>query len=243
MKIRLLLLALFISALTFGQSTRRSSLGLELGAFVPLSDYASTNANLFSDSATSYPGFAKTGVMVRMVYEHRLTHNFGLQIDFMFGYNNVNQLALADSLGSKINADINVTSTRPWNIGGIMAGPFLRIPFGESFSVMLRGKIGGVGVYTPEYSVTGTYNDDQSELEYYQYTNKSVAFIWSAGAGFQYRVESYSFNLYGDYLGLHADFVDVPGQNWSVKPPEETTVNFRQEIKAVTITFGISYIF
>jgi len=243
MKTRLLIITLLISAVTFGQSTRRSSLGLELGASIPLSNYASYDASLFSDTSTSYPGFAKTGLMMRMVYEHRLTHNFGLQADFMFGYNNVDQLALADSLSLKTDADLSVTATRPWNIGGIMVGPFFRIPFGESFSFMMRAKIGGIGVYSPEYTVTGTSNVDQSDLEYYQYVNKSVAFIWSAGAGFQYRTENYSFNLYGDYLNAKADFVDVTGQDWGATPPEETKVNFRQEVKAVTITFGISYIF
>jgi len=243
MKTRLLIVTLLISVITFGQSTRRSSLGLELGASLPLSNYASYDANLFNDSSTSYPGFAKTGLIMRMVYEHRLTHNFGLQADFMFGYNNVDQLALADSLSTKTDADLNVTATRPWNIGGIMVGPFIRIPFGESFSFMMRGKIGGVGVYSPEYTVTGTSNVDQSDLEYYQYVNKSIAFAWSAGAGFQYRTEKYSFNLYGDYMGAKADFVDVTGQDWSATPPEETKVSFRQEVKAVTITFGISYIF
>ncbi len=243
MKTRLLLFSLLLSAIAFGQSTRRSSLGLELGPSMPLSHYASQDATLFSDSSTSYPGFAKTGLMMRMVYEHRLTHNFGIQADFMFGYNNVDQLAMADSLGSKINADLSLTATRPWNIGGILVGPFFRIPFGESFSFMARGKLGGVGVYSPEYTVTGTSNTDQSKLEYYQYVNKSVAFIWDVGAGFQYRLEQYSFNLYGDYLSSRVDFVDVPGQDWSAIPPEETSINFRQEIKAITITFGVSYIF
>ena len=243
MKTRLLFFSLFLSAIAFGQSTRRSSLGLELGPSIPLSHYASYDASLFSDTSVSYPGFAKNGLMMRMVYEHRLTHNFGIQADFMFGYNNVDQLAMADSLGSKINADLSVTATRPWNIGGIMIGPFFRIPFGESFSFMARAKVGGVGVYSPEYSATGTSNEDQSKLEYYQYVNKSVAFIWSAGAGFQYRTENYSFNLYGDYMSAKADFIDVPGQEWSAIPPEKTTINFRQEVKAITITFGISYIF
>ncbi len=243
MKTRLLIITLFISAIALGQSTRRTSLGLEIGASLPLSHYASYDATLFSDTAVSYPGFAKTGMTVRMIYEHRLTHNFGFQVDFMFGYNNVDQLALADSLGTKIDADLTVTATRPWNVGGIMAGPFLRIPFGESFSFIARAKIGGAGVYSPEYAVTGTSNQDQSKLEYYQYVNKSIAFIWSAGAGFQYRSENYSFSLYGDYMSTRADFIDVPGQDWSLTPPEETTVNFRQEVKAITITFGVGYIF
>lgn len=243
MKTRLLIITLLISAITFGQNTRRTSLGLELGASIPLSYYASYDASLFSDSSLSYPGFAKTGLMMRMVFEHRLTHNFGIQADFMFGYNNVDQMAMADSLGSKIDANLTTTVTRPWNIGGIMAGPFFRIPFGEYFSFIARAKIGGVGVYSPEYTVTGTSNQDQSNLEYYQYVNKSIAFIWSVGAGFQYRLENYSINLYGDYLNTKADFIDVRGQDWGANPPTETTINFRQEVKAITITFGISYIF
>ena len=243
MKTKALLFLILMATFTYGQSTHRTTLGVELGASIPLSDYASMDAKLFSDSSESYPGFARTGMVMRLVFEHRLTHNLGIQADFMFGYNNLNQVAMGDSLGSKINASLSLSATRPWNLGGLLAGPYFRIPFNDEFSFIVRGKVGGIGIYSPEYKIVGTSNEDQSKLEYYQYVNKTFSFIWQAGAGFQYRLENYTLNLYGDYFGLNADFIDVTGQNWSQKPPVETTYSFRQEIKALSITFGISYIF
>ena len=243
MKTKILLLLILVSTFTYGQSLRRTSLGVEIGASIPFGDYASTDANNFSDSSASYPGFARTGMVIRMVFEHRLTHSLGIQADFLFGYNNVDQITMGDALGSKLDASLSLTATRPWNLGGLLIGPFIRIPFNDEFSMIIRGKVGGVGVYSPEYKVVGSSNEDQSKLEYYQYVNKTFSFIWSAGAGFQYRLSNYSLNLYGDYFGTTADFIDVTGQDWSVKPPVETTISFRQKINALSITFGVSYIF
>ncbi len=246
MKTKALLFILFIVAAysySYGQSYGRTSLGVELGLSIPFGDYASNDAGQFSDSAASYPGFAKTGMVIRLVFEHRLTHSLGIQADFMFGYNNLDQIAMGDSLGNKIDADLSLSATRPWNLGGLMVGPFLRIPFTEEFSMIIRGKVGGIGVYSPEYKIVGTSNEDQSKLEYYQYVDNTFAFIWSAGGGFQYRLENYTLNLYGDYFGMNADFIDVTGQDWSQKPPVETSYSFRQKINALTITFGVSYVF
>ena len=239
----LLFFLMVLTVLSYGQSDRRTSLGVELGPSFPLADYASQDAKQFSDSAASYPGFAKTGMVIRMVFEHRLTHNLGIQADFMFGYNNLDQVAMGDSLGSKIDADLSLTASRPWNIGGLLVGPFIRVPFTDEFSFIIRGKVGGMGVYSPEYKIVGTSNEDQSKLEYYQYINKAFAFVWSAGAGFQYRLENYTLNLYGDYFGMNADFIKVTGQDWSQKPPVETEYSFRQKIKGLSITFGVSYVF
>ncbi len=243
MKIKLLILFLLAGLVASSQSLRRTTLGVELGAFISLGDYASTDAALMSDSSESYPGFAKTGMLIRMIFEHRLTHSFGIQAEFMYGYNNIDQEVMASSLGEARDAQLSVVASRPWSLAGMLAGPFFRIPFTDDFSFMIRGKVGGVGVYSPEYKVVGQFNDDQSKIEYYQYVNKSFSFIWSAGAGFQYMLQNYSFNLYGDYMGVNADFVDVTGQDWSVKPPVETQVSFRQKINALSITFGIAYIF
>ncbi len=243
MKLRLLTLFIMITALSFGQSLRRTTLGLEPGALIPLNDFASADATLISDTSESYPGFAKTGMMIRLVFEHRLTHNFGVQADFIYGYNNIDQEKMAVSLGQVSDAALSIVASRPWNYAGILAGPFFKIPFTDDFSFMIRGKAGGVGVYSPEYKITGHYNDDQSKIEYYQYVNKTFSFIWTAGAGFQYMLSKYSFSLYSDYLALNADFDNVTGQDWSVKPPAETQISFRQKISAVSITFGISYIF
>lgn len=243
MKTRILLFLLLLSVASFGQSSGRSSLGVEIGASIPLGHYASTDAGYFDDSLRFFPGFAKTGMLIRMVYEHRLSHNFGFQADFIYGYNNVDQGVMADSLGARIDANISVVASNPWNIGGLLVGPFLRLPFTDEFSFMMRGKIGFVGVYSPQYNVQGTSNADQSSVEYYQYTNKATSFIWSAGAGFQYRLEHYNLNLYGDYFGADADFIDVPGQDWSSTPPVSTKISFRQQVRAISITFGISYVF
>ena len=243
MKTRTLLFLLLLSAVSFGQSSRRTSLGVEMGASIPLGRYSSTNAGYFDDSLRFFPGFAKTGMVIRMVYEHRLSHNFGFQADFIYGYNNVNQEVMGDSLGARIDANLSVMASRPWNIGGLMVGPFLRLPFTDEFSFMMRGKIGFVGVYSPEYKVQGTSNADQSNVEYYQYANKASSFIWSAGAGFQYRLDNYNLNLYGDYFGSDADFIDVTGQDWSANPPVNTKISFRQQVRAISITFGISYVF
>ena len=241
MKYRLIFLFVLYSSLVLAQN-RRTSLSLEIGPSFALKDFASKEIKLFSDTAATYPGFAKTGLILRVVFDYKMSHNMGFQADFLYAYNSIDAVALGKGFSEKYHGELSVIPNTPWSVMGILVGPYIRVPLMENFSFIVKGKLGGVGVYNPDYALKGK-NQSGEKVEYFQYVSKTFALAWSAGGGLRFRLNDYYISLNADYQSITADFKNVTGQNWSVNPPEKTTYSFRQKIQQLSITLGVAYIF
>ena len=238
MKRILLIIVLFSSITAFSQSTRQY-LGLSIGPSFALSDFAKTD---LSDSTS---GFAKTGVDLKVVYSYRITHNFGIQANFVFNSNNLDNEALQeDAQLHNPEFSFSVESNRPWSSGGAYVGPFLRFPITENFSWDFRGLIGVSGGYSPQFTIRGTNVNTGEKTEYYREAAKAFGFGMTAGTGFKYRIKNYLILLNADYYYTNLHFKEVTGWGWtSADNPTGTPYNTEnhQKINTISVTIGFAY--
>lgn len=231
MKFKILILLLFISPLLLAQSTKRQYVGLAIGPSFPSGDFAATNLN---DSTS---GWAKTGVAINLNYSYRFTHNIGVYVIGIFNSNKFDNIKYKDALGTgHQDTTFSVESTRNWSGGGLLIGPYLRIPLSDNFSWDIRGAFGFYSGYSPKLTIRSS----ASEEAYYRETGSAFGYAYSFGTGFKFKLANYYVLLFGDYLTTPLKFNNVSGWDWDQEP---YTAKFKQNISYVNVTIGIGYYF
>ncbi len=231
MKFKILIILIFASIFVFSQSTNRQYIGLAIGPSFPSGDFAATNLN---DSTS---GWAKTGVAINLNYAYRFTHNFGVYAIGIFNSNKFDNIKYKDALeATHQDTTFSVESTRNWSGGGLLIGPYIRLPLSDNFSWDIRGAFGFFSGYSPKI----TLRSSGSEEPYYRETGSAFSYAYSFGTGFKFKLANYYVLLFGDYLSSPLKFDNVTGWDWNQEPYE---TEIRQDISYINVTIGIGYYF
>lgn len=232
---KIIIVLLFVSQISFGQSTNRQFLGLSIGPSFPLDDFSKA----VLDDSTS--GFAKTGVALAFNYAFRVTHNFGVQLIINYSGNGLDNIKYKNELEAAHDGyGVSVESTKNWSSGGLFLGPYLRFPIGDKLSWDVRGLIGFFGSYSPKATIRAKKDEQGAELEtYYIESSRATNFGYTLGTGFKYKIGSYYVLLFGDYVSSSLKFKDVSGWDWDGEP---YTTSFNQKINYFSVTAGVGYI-
>lgn len=230
MKLKLLIILLFISIITLAQSTNRQYIGLSIGPSFPTSDYVKTDLN---DSTS---GWAKTGVAINVNYAYRLTHNFGLYVQGTFSSNKFDNIAYKNALDvTHPDTTFSVESTRNWSGGGLLIGPYIRLPLSDNFSWDIRGSFGFYNSYSPKITIRTSTGDIISRE-----SASAFSYAYSFGSGFKFRMAKYYILLFADYINSPLKFKNAAG--WDINA-EYYTTQFDQRVSYVYVTIGIGYYF
>lgn len=230
MKLKLLTILLLASVVTIAQSTNRQYIGLSIGPSFPIADFVKTDLN---DSTS---GWAKTGVAINVNYAYRLTHNFGIYVQGTFTSNKFNNIAYKDTLDANHpDTTHSVESSKNWSGGGLLIGPYIRIPLSSNLSWDIRGSFGFYNFYSPKIIVR-TSTDDTYSRE----SGSAFSYAYSFGTGFKYRLSNYYVLLFGDYINSPLKFKNAAG--WDIND-EYYTVQFEKRISYIYVTVGIGYYF
>ena len=233
MKTKTLFLLLFASLAAVSQNTK-THIGLSFGPSFPLGDFARTE---ISDSTS---GWAKTGLGIQVSYTYRIAHNFGIAAMAVYSGNKFNTSKYKDEL-EILHPDygVSIEIRHNWSSGGILAGPYLRFPLGESIDWNIRTLFGFYGGYSPQIIIRTTQKVTGEKAEYLRQSGKAFSFGYSLGTGFEFKFSAYCLLVYADYLASPVRFNNVVGWDWEGEP---YTTSFRQEISYITLTFGIGFI-
>ncbi len=239
---KLLLLSIIIlSTLTgFGQDERQF-ISLAVGPSFTLGDFGRTDIN---DSTS---GWAKTGVAIDFTYAYRFSHNFGFQVQASYSSNKFNNFAYRDALDATHNLDPTtpdtafvVESTSNWSSGGLLIGPYIRLPLSEALSWDIRASVGFYGVVSPDITIKGNITSGDKLEDFYHKGGRGYAFAYSFGTGFKYALSHYYLMLFTDYYNTSVKIKDASGWDWNNEPYE---TSFRQNISYISLTFGVGYFF
>ncbi len=232
---KLIILLLFITQLSFGQSVNRQFVGLSIGPSFPLNDFSKV---LLTDSTS---GFAKTGMAVSFNYSYRLTRNFGLHVIINYSGNSLDNIRIKDELeAAHPEYGVSVESKSNWSSGGIFAGPYLRFLISETLSWDIRALAGYFGSYTPNATIRTTKKDDLNDkTENHIVSSRASNLAYTLSTGLKYRIESYYILISGDYVSSSLQFKDLSGWDWNDEP---YTTTFNQKINYFSITGGVGYI-
>ena len=232
---KVLIVLIFITQLSFGQSVNRQYVGLSIGPSFPISDFKN------SDIADSTSGFAKTGIAVSFDYAYRFTHNFGMQLIINYSGNSIDDGSYQNQL-EKLHPEYNVSveSTDNWTSGGFFLGPYLRFPLTSKLTWDIRALGGYFGSYSPRVLLRTSRVDDPNDTkEYYIERARANNFGFMLGTGLKYKVNSYYVLLFGDFVSSSLEFKEATGWDWDHEPYSDS---FKQKIDYLTFTVGIGYI-
>lgn len=236
MKFKILAILIFYSALIFSQNANRQYVGLSIGPSFPSGDFAKGNIN---DSTS---GWAKTGVSIQLSYAYRLTHNIGIYVTSIFSSNRFDNIRYKDALETE-NPEygVSVESTKNWSGGGILIGPYIRLPLSDNFSWDFRGSFGFFGANSPKITIRTTLLTDESQKnEYLRESGSAFSYGYSFGTGFKFKLSKYYVLLFGDYLSSQLKYKNASGWDWEDEP---YTVEFSQNISYLSVTVGLGYYF
>ena len=232
---KLIIVLLFISQVSFGQSVNRQFVGLSIGPSFPLEDFGK---EVLADSVS---GFAKTGIALSFNYAYRLTHNFGLQLIINYSGNSMDNISYKDQLeAAHPEYGVSVESTQSWSSGGLFIGPYLRFPLTENLSWDVRALGGYFGSFSPSIRIRTTKKDDLNDKgEYYIGSSRANNFGYVLGTGLKYHLNSYYVLLFGDYVSSTLEFKEAYGWDWGGDPFITT---FTQKVDYISVTVGVGYI-
>ena len=240
MKQRLLLVCILITHLIYAQ-TDNQYVSLAVGPSFPLNDFSKMDIN---DSTS---GWAKTGVAFEFTYAYRLTHNIGFQVKLSYSSNSFDNLTYDDALTASysLNSEdpdtsFSSESSRNWSSGGLLLGPYLRLPLTESLSWDVKALFGAFGVNSPTLLINGSIDNDEELEEYYRQSGKGYAFAFNLGTGFKYKVSKYYVLLFVDYFESKLKINDVAGWDWNDEPYNES---IKQHVSYLSVTIGLGYYF
>lgn len=219
--------------LLHAQSGKRQFIGVSAGISIPTGDFARADI----DDSTS--GFARSGVNIQMTYGYRLTHNFGLQAQITYNSNAFDYTKYENGLMEQYpDFQVRVESRTNWSSGGILIGPYLRLPLTEQLSWDVRAIAGLYGAYSPDIIIY-TSKSALEKDEYYRSPGKGFSFGYSFGTGFKYQFSKYYLLLYADYVASPMSIDNASGWDWNDQPYSKT---FKQEINYISVSLGFAYL-
>lgn len=234
MKHAFLFILIISSILVFSQSSNKNFIGITVGPSFPLGNLAKM------DLADSTSGYAKTGVAIDVNYGHRFTHNIGIQVSINYSSNSVDIINYKNDLEARHpDTMFSVVNPKNWNGGGILVGPYLRLPISENFSWDFRALFGAFGGDSPTVTIEA-YTDTETLPSYLRQSGSSFSWAYSLGTGFKYKVSNYYVLLFVDYVNSPQTYKNVTGWDWDQQPYKITV---KQDYRYIAATIGLGYFF
>lgn len=231
LKHKITLLLLLAAIFVYGQNTGRQYIGISVGPSFPGSEFASTNLN---DSTS---GWAKTGVAIEVSYAYRLTHNIGIYVMGVFSSNKFDIDRYRNALDANHpDTTFSVESARNWSGGGLLVGPYLRLPLSDNFSWDFRGAFGFYSAYSPKVTIRSSASTEP----YYRESGSDFSYAYTFGSGFKFKMAKYYFLLFADYFSSSLKFENATGWDWNSEP---YVAEFSQKITYVSVSVGLGYYF
>ncbi len=236
-KLLILLFGMSLSALVMAQAGTQT-FGLSAGGMFPLADLSDYN---LSDSSS---GASATGYHIQVSYNYLLSDNFGLGIDVEFNDANYSMDKVHKYYdGILDDTRKEIISTAGWTIGGIYLRYFVHFSLGNSVSMDFSPLIGGLGVYSPEYSITKTSIIPPGPQPSYTYTrqrSKTFSFAYGINTKVNFKVNHHGLFFEGRIIRTKANFKQVTGTGYDGKDYDH---NIKMDLMYVTASIGYSYYF
>lgn len=217
------------------------------GSAIPKGLLASQNVK--SDSA----GLAKNGLDIRLSFGYLFLEHFGICASYYSQSFVVNSKAIADYL-NKINPnysfDVNVTKN--WRLNGTLLGLYAHIPIDESGKICLepRAMIGLSSGRSPEYSITTQqtigFAPSSTVKQSSDISDPVVTYV--LGGSLRAELDRFCLSANVDYTNLLKDtyYSNVTisySSGGGATPPPSQNVSFYQEMRSLSIWFGIGFRF
>ena len=236
-KILMLLFGVSLTLTVLGQAGKQS-FELSAGAMFPLSDLSDNN---LSDSSS---GASATGYHLQVSYDYLLSDHFGLGIDVEFNDARYSMNKVHKYYdGILDDARKEITSTNGWTIGGIYMRYFIRFPLGNSVSLDVSPLIGGMGIYSPAYSITRTSLIPPGPNPSYTYTrqrSKTFSFAYGINTKVNIKVNHHGLFIEGRVLRSKVNFKQVTGTGFDGRKYDQS---IKMDILYITASVGYAYYF
>ncbi len=211
--------------------------GISAGPSFPVGAMANTN---LLDSTS---GFAKTGLHLNINIGYQISGPIGICMLFHSTANPINTDAYGKAIsqalsGSGIYGSVEI---KPWQMSGILVGPYYKLPSYGATSFYLRALIGYANVTNPENKITLSKTGYQSVVA----TTESVDFMtfsYSLGGGTNIKLNQYiQLILNFDFLTATPTIKDLK-TTYSNGAPYYISKAYDQPYSIINITGGIAYI-
>jgi hypothetical protein len=232
-----ILWVLFWSVNLFGQAGTQT-LELSAGAMFPLKDLANNNL------ADSSSGACATGYHIQIGYNYQISDFFGMGVDVEFNdarYSMKKITQYYENLAD--DATHEIESPAGWTIGGIYFRYYVHLPFGDAVALDISPLIGGMGTYSPEYTVKSTSiipPGPNSTHTYYRQRAKTFSFAYGVNAKLNFKTNNHGIFLEGRVIRAKADFKKVTGTGYDGKPYSR---EIKTDIMYITASLGYTYYF
>lgn len=189
-----LLIFSLIAGPAFGQE-QSPCVYVKAGVSFPLFDLA--NGNL----ADSTAGIAATGLHVEVGYNFPVSDHFGLGLAADY-YGN----QLSNSKVSKYYKQIQtgsaygIQTSYAWSAGGLFVRPSYNVLFSKNFSWQIYASGGFLAYFTPEFILTTSDAENNTQKIYTQLRSKGFSFAYGLGSRF-------NFKIHKTHLFVDADFL------------------------------------
>nr|WP_276898445.1 outer membrane beta-barrel protein [Pedobacter kyonggii] len=232
MKLKLsLFMCLMLVQLTL-YAQKNSTIGLNIGASIPINDYASKNPeNLIA-------GLAKTGLSISLNYDLQLIKNFGITAMVRMENNSFDANSLASTYNKNIGSNWMVTADE-WKSLNFLFGAFYSLPVKETIQINFKGMIGANSLKQPAIFSTATYQGNSYYID--KSEKRGLGFSYLLGAGAKIKLSEEIVIQTGlDYCAAKPEFKDVVySTNLGTTTPQTGNTKFT----TVNITAGIGYNF
>jgi hypothetical protein len=252
MKTRLLTLIcmLTISASTFagtdlipskgrgrGKSSPKISIGLSVGAGLPMGNYGKSTKQGLGDSTLQ--GYAKTGIHFNLNFGYKFTDMIGVMIMAGGNLNGYN----GSAFDANVNNPAGTTVGTSHYIGSYLLGPFFNFAAGDKLTINVRIL---AGLMTASYStVTETFLPGslfQTSTQYQYGPAKTLGYDGGAGLTFN-ATDMVGISLGADYLGgtpVFTTFTETYSAGNSTSTPHISTNHARPlSIGIVNVSLGL----
>ncbi len=236
-KTLLLFLAIGIAATVFGQAGTQT-FDLSAGAMFPFGDLADYD---LSDSSS---GAAATGYHVQVGYNFQLSDNFGVGIDVEFNNARYSMNKVHKYYDGLLDdARKEITSTEGWTIGGIYLRYYIHFPLGSSTSMDISPLIGGMGTYSPEYTIQRTSilpPGPNPTKTYYRQRSKTFSFAYGVNTKLNFKIKNHGLFLEARLIRSQLHFRHVTGTGYDGKTYDKSV---KMDVMFLTTSLGYAYYF
>lgn len=211
-------------------------IGGAIGPSFPVGALAST------DMTRADAGFASTFVHLNLNIGYEIAGPVSL---YVIAHNTANRID-PDAFGKALSQSLPVGVTgkfeaQPWQMNGIVIGPYVKLLSSGSSSFFIRGMIGYASVRNPQLKVT-LYKTGYQPVTATTESNSFFTFGYGLGAGANMRIIKYmQFMLGIDFLSATPTIRDLK-TTYSNGAPYTVSDSYEQPYSVINVTAGLAYV-
>jgi len=229
MKKSILTTILLFFAFSYCIAQNKGHVSFSIGPSFPSGDFGSKDANNAS------AGFATTGVVLDLSFAYKLGNNLGFTGMLRGQANSIDNNTFASELSRQIGGSWTVES-KPWSLGGLMAGLYGSFPLSEKVAIDTRAMLGFLNAASPEINISLDGSGGSAWVKQSSVTASSLSYL--IGGGFKFDVGDKTCLLLNiDYLHSKPEFKNVTTTSSNGGAPIQSTYSLKME--SVNIGFGI----